>query len=91
MAGGERVLELLDTPAEVRDTPGATEMPPIVGRVELRHVSFAYRDEEYVLHDLSLRIEPGQTVALVGPTGAGKTSIANLIARFYDVNRGRAC
>jgi ATP-binding cassette subfamily B multidrug efflux pump len=88
MAGGERVLELLDTPPTVRDAPGAPEMPPIVGRVELAGVSFAYNDEAYVLHDLNLIIEPGQTVALVGPTGAGKTSIANLIARLYDVTKG---
>jgi ATP-binding cassette, subfamily B, multidrug efflux pump len=88
MAGGERVLDLLDTPADVRDAPNAPEMPPIVGRIELAHVSFAYRDEQIVLHDLNLLIEPGQTVALVGPTGAGKSSIANVIARLYDVTDG---
>jgi ABC-type multidrug transport system fused ATPase/permease subunit len=88
MAGGERVFELLDTTIDVRDAPGAPEMPPIVGRVELRHVSFAYRGDERVLHDVDLLIEPGQTVALVGPTGAGKSSIANLIARLYDVTDG---
>ncbi len=88
MAGGERVIEVLDTPAEVADRPDAIEMPPISGRIELDRVSFAYRDQVEVLHDVSLRIEPGQTVALVGPTGAGKTSIANLIARFYDVTEG---
>jgi ABC-type multidrug transport system fused ATPase/permease subunit len=63
-------------------------MPPIVGRIELAGVSFAYRDDVYVLHDLNLEIEPGQTIALVGPTGAGKSSIANLIARLYDVTKG---
>jgi ATP-binding cassette, subfamily B, multidrug efflux pump len=88
MAGGERVLELLDTPPDVRDAPNAPEMPPIVGRIELVGVSFAYRDDVYVLHDLNLVIEPGQTIALVGPTGAGKSSIANLIARLYDVTKG---
>jgi len=88
MAGGERVIEVLDTQPDVADRPGAGEMPPIQGRVELAHVSFAYRGEVEVLHDVSLRIEPGQTVALVGPTGAGKTSIANLVARFYDVSAG---
>ena len=88
MAGGERVIEVLDTQPDVADRPGAGEMPPIQGRVELDHVSFAYRGEVEVLHDVSLRIEPGQTVALVGPTGAGKTSIANLVARFYDVSAG---
>ena len=88
MAGGERVLDLLDTPPDVRDAPNAIEMPPIVGRVELARVSFAYRGEEYVLRDVNLVVAPGQTIALVGPTGAGKTSIANLIARLYDVTKG---
>ncbi len=88
MAGGERVLELLDTQPNVRDAPDAIEMPPIVGRIELRNVSFAYRGDDYVLREVNLVIEPGQTVALVGPTGAGKTSIANLIARLYDVSAG---
>jgi ABC-type multidrug transport system fused ATPase/permease subunit len=88
MAGGERVLELLDTVPEIQDKPGAGDLPPIAGRIELRQVSFAYRGETRVLHDVSLTIEPGQTVALVGPTGAGKTSIANLIARLYDVRAG---
>ncbi|MFL5802329.1 MAG: ABC transporter ATP-binding protein [Roseiflexaceae bacterium] len=88
MAGGERVLELLDTVPEVQDKDGAGELPPIAGRVELRQVTFAYRGDTRVLHDVSLTIEPGQTVALVGPTGAGKTSIANLIARLYDVGAG---
>ena len=88
MAGGERVLELLDTQPEVADAPEAIEMPPIAGRVELRDVSFSYRGDVTVLHDVNLAIEPGQTVALAGPTGAGKTSIANLVARFYDVTEG---
>jgi ATP-binding cassette subfamily B multidrug efflux pump len=88
MAGGERVLELLDTPPAVRDLPGAIAMPSIVGRIDLEHVAFAYRKDEKVLHDVNLTIEAGQTVALVGPTGAGKTSIASLIARLYDVTEG---
>ncbi len=88
MAGGERVLGLLDTPPLVADRADAQPMPPISGRVELRDVSFAYRDGVPVLNRINLVIEPGQTVALVGPTGAGKTSIANLVARFYDVTDG---
>ncbi|MFN2218243.1 MAG: ABC transporter ATP-binding protein, partial [Anaerolineae bacterium] len=88
MAGGERVLDLLDTEPEVMDLPGASPMPHIAGQVELRHVSFSYRGDTRVLHDVNLVVEPGQTVALVGPTGAGKTSIANVIARFYDVTDG---
>ncbi len=88
MAGGERVLELLDTRPGVPDKPDAVEMPAIQGRVELRDVSFAYRSGEPVLRNVNLTIDPGETVALVGPTGAGKTSISNLIARFYDVSEG---
>ena len=88
MAGGERVLELLDTPLGVADKPDAIEMPVIQGKVELRDVTFAYRVDGAVLHDINLTIEPGQTVALVGPTGAGKTSVSNLIARFYEVSSG---
>jgi ABC-type multidrug transport system fused ATPase/permease subunit len=89
MAGGEQVLNLLDTPPDVKDLPGAGEMPSIIGQVRLEHVSFRYRpDLPDVLHDLNLTIEAGQTIALVGPTGAGKTSIGNLIARFYDVSSG---
>jgi len=89
MAGGEQVLRLLDTPPAVTDAPDAIPLPPLAGRVELENVSFAYRpDLPTVLHDISLAMEAGQTVALVGPTGAGKSSIANLIARFYDVTEG---
>jgi ABC-type multidrug transport system fused ATPase/permease subunit len=88
MAGGERVLELLDTSPEIVDRPDAIEMPPIEGRIELRHVTFAYRDDEPVLCDINLLVELGQTLALAGPTGAGKTSISNLIARFYEVDEG---
>jgi ATP-binding cassette subfamily B multidrug efflux pump len=89
MAGGEQVLNLLDTPPQVADAPGAVDLPPLQGRVTFDHVSFRYRpDTPEVLHDICLEIEPGQTVALVGPTGAGKTSIANLVARFYEVSAG---
>jgi ABC-type multidrug transport system fused ATPase/permease subunit len=88
MAGGERVLDLLDTRPEVQDRSGASEMPPIVGHIELRGVNFSYRGDTRVLHNVDLVIEPGQVVALVGPTGAGKTSIANLIARLYEATDG---
>ncbi len=87
-AGGERVLELLDQRPLVQDRPGAIEAPPLAGRVELRDVSFAYPGGEEVLHHIHLTIEPGETVALVGPTGAGKTSIVNLVARFYEASEG---
>jgi ABC-type multidrug transport system fused ATPase/permease subunit len=90
MAGGEQVMRLLNTPSVVVDEPGAITMPPIEGRIQLEDVSFRYgADSEEVLHDVELTIEPGQTVALVGPTGAGKTTIANLISRFYDASEGR--
>ncbi len=88
MAGGERVLQLLDTEPDIVDRSDAIEMPPIEGRIELQHVNFAYRDNDPVLCDINLVVEPGQTLALAGPTGAGKTSISNLIARFYEVNEG---
>jgi len=88
MAGGERVLELLDTIPDVQDTPGAPDMPSIRGEIILDDVSFAYRGTHTVLHNVDLQIAPGQTIALVGPTGAGKTSIANLVARFYEVTAG---
>lgn len=88
MAGGERVLELLDTTPSIQDKPDAVELPPIKGEIRFENVSFSYRDNTPVLHDLNLTITAGQTIALVGPTGAGKTSIANLVARFYDVSEG---
>lgn len=89
MAGGEAVFNLLDTPPGVVDLPGAVDLDHVVGRVELEQVSFRYRPETpEVLHNLNLTIEPGQVVALVGPTGAGKTSIASLVARFYDASAG---
>ena len=90
MAGGEQVLRLLNTTPDVTDRFGAAEMPPIHGAVTLDNVSFRYRDDApEVLHAVQLTIEPGQTVALVGPTGAGKTTIANLIPRFYEASDGR--
>jgi ABC-type multidrug transport system fused ATPase/permease subunit len=89
MAGGEQVVRLLDTHPHVADAPGAQAMPPIQGRITFEGVNFAYRpDAPRVLHDVHLDVAPGQTVALVGPTGAGKTSIASLILRLYDVSEG---
>ena len=90
MAGGEQVLRLLETAPDVVDAPDAIAMPPIKGAAALENVSFAYQaDGPEILHAVDLRVEPGQMVALVGPTGAGKTTIANLIPRFYEVNEGR--
>jgi ABC-type multidrug transport system fused ATPase/permease subunit len=89
LAGAERVFELLDTEPEVVDAPDAVEMPPVQGRVVFDHVNFSYKPEDPVLHDVSINIQPGQTAALVGPTGAGKTSMISLLTRFYDVVEGR--
>ncbi len=89
MAGGEQVVNLLDTPVEIEDTPGAVPLPLVKGEIRLTNVSFKYRVElPEVLHQVNLHIPAGKTAALVGPTGAGKTTIANLIARFYDVTEG---
>ncbi len=88
LAGAERIFELVDTKPELTDAPDAKEMPPIVGSVVFEEVSFYYNPGESVLNNVSLEAEPGQTVALVGPTGAGKTTLVNLIGRFYDVVAG---
>jgi ABC-type multidrug transport system fused ATPase/permease subunit len=88
VAGAERIFELIDTEADLVDAADAVEMPLIEGRVELEDVSFHYKPEEPVLRDVSLVAEPGQTVALVGPTGAGKTTLINLIGRFYEAVEG---
>jgi ATP-binding cassette subfamily B protein len=89
IAGGERIFGLLDTEPDLQDKPGAKEMPPIEGRVVFDHVSAEYEAGQPVLCDVNLAAQPGQTVAIVGPTGAGKTTIINLIPRFYDVTQGR--
>src|SRR5215471_2198795 len=82
--GYERIRELLDTNHEVKDIPGARPAPPFKGAIEFSHVSFHYEPAQPVLKDVSFRIEPGQIAALVGPTGAGKTTLISLIPRFYD-------
>jgi ATP-binding cassette subfamily B protein len=88
VAGGERIFGLLDVVPEVQDAPDAHPLPPLRGRVELRDVYAEYERGVDVLKGVSLTAEPGETVAIVGPTGAGKTTIINLIPRFYDVTRG---
>lgn len=89
MAGGERVLNLLETQPEVADTPDAKPLPRIVGAVQFEHVTFGYKPDVPVLHDVSFEAKPGQSVALVGHTGSGKSSIISLIARFYQPQQGR--
>jgi ATP-binding cassette subfamily B multidrug efflux pump len=91
VAGAERIFELLDTQPDLVDSPQAVEMPTIAGRIQFDDVSFHYKAEEGVLCHVNLVAEPGQTVALVGPTGAGKTTLVNLIGRFYDVSEGVVC
>ena len=89
MAGGERILELLNTPIEVRDAEDAVEMEPITGRVRFEDVQFHYSDDPtLVLDGINLDVDAGQTVALVGETGAGKTTIVKLLTRFHDPTSG---
>ncbi len=89
MAGGERIFEVLDTVPELQDAPDAVDLEDVQGEVVFDHVDFAYLDGVPVLNDFDLRVRPGETVALVGPTGAGKTTVTALVARFYDVTGGR--
>ena len=88
ISGAERIFEILDTKSGITDAENVIEMPPIQGSVDFSHVSFSYDDTTKVLNDISFHIKPGETIALVGPTGAGKTTIVNLISRFYDVQSG---
>jgi ATP-binding cassette subfamily B protein len=86
--GYERIQEILETEAEVADLPGARPAPELKGKVEFEHVGFCYKESTPVLHDVNLRIEEGQTAALTGPTGAGKTTLVSMIPRFYDPTSG---
>jgi ABC-type multidrug transport system fused ATPase/permease subunit len=88
MAGLERVFELLDVPETVRDAPDAVSLPRIRGRVRFNYVSLAYEPGRFALRNITLDVEPGEHVAIVGPSGAGKTSLVNLIPRFYDPTGG---
>ena len=89
IASGQRVFEILDAESEVREKPGAVALPPIRGHVRFEHVSFAYFGRQRVLEDVSFEVQPGQVVALLGATGSGKSTIINLIPRFYDPTAGR--
>lgn len=84
----ERIFQTIDEPVDICDAPDAYELPPITGAVEFKEVSFEYETGVPVLNGVSFRVEPGQSVALVGPTGAGKSTIVNLISRFYNITSG---
>ena len=88
MAGIERIFLLLDEPSQLNDAPNATQMPAISGEVSFEDVTFGYNPNQLVLKGVNLQAKPGQMIALVGPTGAGKSTIINLILRFYDVTSG---
>lgn len=85
----ERIFETIDEPVEVKDAPDATDMPPIKGEVSFENVKFSYEDGVPILKDVSFDVKQGQTIAIVGPTGAGKTTIVNLLSRFYNVDSGK--
>jgi ATP-binding cassette subfamily B protein len=84
----ERIFETIDEPVLVKDKEGAYDMPPIVGEVEFKNVCFSYEDGVPILNNVSFKVNPGDTIAIVGPTGAGKTTIINLISRFYNLDSG---
>jgi ABC-type multidrug transport system fused ATPase/permease subunit len=88
-ASGERIFEVMDEPEDVSDQPDAVELPPGEGRVRFEGVSFGYDDQRPVLQGIDIELEPGKTVALIGHTGSGKTTVATLVPRFYDVTSGR--
>jgi ATP-binding cassette, subfamily B, multidrug efflux pump len=88
MASSERIFKLLDNKTFVKNPENPVKLEKVKGEIEFKNVWFAYNDEDYVLKDISFKIKPGETVAIVGHTGAGKTSIINILTRFYDINKG---
>ncbi len=85
----ERIFETMDEPVVVDDKPGATTLPAITGEVDFEHVNFGYEEGQTVLEDLNLHVKAGESIALVGPTGAGKSTIVNLLCRFYNLRGGK--
>jgi ATP-binding cassette subfamily B protein len=88
MAGAERIFEILDIEPDIKDRPDAKPLPEIKGDVSFRNVTFGYDEGQTVLNNVSFDVSAGQTIALVGSTGAGKTTVANLISRFYEITSG---
>ena len=88
MTGAERIFEILDIEPDIKDAVGCSELPELKGEVEFRNVTFSYDESKKVLEDVSFSVKPGETIALVGPTGVGKTTIINLISRFYEAQIG---
>ena len=88
IASAERIFKLIDTPPEVHDRPDAVPAKTILGEIEFDHVDFYYEDRNPVLTDFTLKVNPGETIALVGPTGGGKSTIVNLLCRFYEPRKG---
>jgi ATP-binding cassette subfamily B protein len=89
MASGQRIFEVLDVPIQIEDAPNALELTGVDGSIRFDHVTFGYSEDNPILHDISFKINDGETVALVGPTGSGKTSITSLVHRFYDPWQGK--
>ncbi len=88
-ASGQRIFEILDTQSDVTDAPGAIALPPLKGQVRFENVSFSYDNRIFVLEELNIDVQPGQTIAILGSTGSGKSSLINLVPRFYDPQKGR--
>ena len=88
MASGHRIFEMMDIPQDITDRPDAIELPPVEGEIVFKDVRFSYDESEEILHNINLSIKPGESVAIVGQTGSGKSSLVSLTARFYEVNGG---